>query len=274
VNVVFVLVRKHLVEAKWMLGLSAAAFFALSLLTAWMARGFERLIESGELGPDVRRFGFLRALGGSNQDYSTTALEVCWWNHPVIVMTVLAWAVSRGSASVAGEIERGTIDVTLSRPVSRLAYLGSHVLFALLGLLALAAALVCGSLFGSAIYTLKAPPSLLTLLRPATMVVTLGLAVFGYTLPFSTMDVVRWRPTLASSALTLGGLLGMSLAPQYPDYRTVLDNLSVFQVYAPVTVALKGQPLAFNATVLLTVFAVGVAVSVAIFSQRDLPSNS
>ena len=27
--------------------------------------------------------GSCRVLGGANMDYSTTALEVCWWNHPV-----------------------------------------------------------------------------------------------------------------------------------------------------------------------------------------------
>ena len=36
----------------------------------------------------------MRALGGKNMDYSTLALEICWWNHPVIVLTVLGWAIS------------------------------------------------------------------------------------------------------------------------------------------------------------------------------------
>src|SRR3954464_7208596 len=110
-NVMMVLLRKHLIESRWVLGLSLAAFFGLSWLTAWMAMRFERLIDLGELGPVSRRYGFLRVLGGPAMDYSTTALEVCWWNHPVIVLTVLAWAVGRGAGAVAGEIERGTIDI-------------------------------------------------------------------------------------------------------------------------------------------------------------------
>src|SRR5205823_6607009 len=116
-NLLIALLRKHLIESRWIIGVSTAAFFGLSVLTTWMAMRFERLIDLGELGADVRRFGFLRALGGPAMDYSTTALVVCWWNHPVIVLTVLAWVIGRGSTSVAGEIERGTIDVTLSRPV-------------------------------------------------------------------------------------------------------------------------------------------------------------
>lgn len=273
-NVLPTLIRKHLIESRWMLGVSSAAFFALAVLTTWMANRFERLMDTGELTPGDRRFGFLRGLGGPAQDYSTTGLEVCWWNHPVILLTVLAWAISRASAAVAGEIERGTVDVTLSRPVSRPAYLSSQVVFAVLGLVALAAALVAGTLAGGLYFPLKAPPSFATLLRPAAMVVTLGMAVFGYTLPFSALDVVRWRPTLAGATITLGGLIALSVANQFPDYEKLLQKLTVFQAYAPVTVALKGEPLAYNATVLLLVFGVGVTVAFPLFQQRDIPSNS
>src|SRR5262249_12877419 len=135
------------------------------------------------------------------------------------------------------------------------------------------AALVVGNRVGAQFYPLKAPPSVVTLLRPATMVVTLGMAVYGYTLPFSTLDVVRWRPGVIAAAVTLGGLIAMSVAPQFEGYDW-LQKLSVFDAYAPVTVALKGDPLAYNASVLCAVFAIGVAVALGIFGRRDLPTNS
>ena len=272
-SVLLTLIRKHISESRWMLGLSSLAFFALSIVTVWMASRFERLFESGEFASDPRRFGFLRGLGGANMDYSTTALEICWWNHPVIVLTVLSWAISRGSGAVAGEIERGTIDVTLSRPISRSTYLTSQILFAILGLLIMVAALVVGNLVGTPFFKLKSPPALLTLLKPSAIIVAMGMAVFGYTIPFSTSDVVKWRPTLFSSAATLIGLIGMSVAPQFEGYQW-LEKFSVFQAYAPVTVAIKGEPLHFNSTVLLVVFSVGIAFSYWNFGRRDLPSNS
>ncbi len=274
--VLLTLLRKHLVESRWVLGISSAAFFGIAYWTTYLAQKFEKLIAEGEIGPGIKRYGFLRGLGGEAMDYSTTALEVCWWNHPVVVLTVLAWAVGRGSAAVAGEIERGTIDLTLSRPIARWAYLASQVLFAVLGLLIMVALLVAGLMVGNLIYTLKTPPTLLTLLKPATMVVTLGMAVFGYTLPFSSLDVVRWRATVTGAALTLAGLVALSFAPWFEDtwYHDWLQRLSVFQAYAPVTVALKGDPLAYNATALLMVFLTGVAVSFWLFLKRDIPSNS
>jgi ABC-2 type transport system permease protein len=260
-------------ESRWVLRISALSFFALSILTVWIAWRLERLIDRGEVGPAVRRYGFLRALGGRNMDYSSTALEICWWNHPLLVLTVLGWAISRGAAAFAGEIERGTLDLTLSRPVSRSEYLLAQVAYTVWGLLVLTAALIGGNLVGTEFYGVKSPPSIVTLLRPSAMVVTLGMAVYGYTLPFSTLDVVRWRPGVVAAGATLGGLIAMSLAPQFEGYDW-LEKLSVFDAYAPVTVALKGEPLAFNAMVLLGVFAAGVALALAIFAQRDLPTNS
>ena len=63
------------------------------------------------------------------------------------------------------------------------------------------------------------------------MVVTLGMAVFGYTLPFSSLDVVRWRSTLAGSAITLAGLFSMSLARLFEGYsfHDLMERVSVFQ---------------------------------------------
>ena len=87
-RVFLALIRRHLGESRWVLGLSSAAFFGLSILTIWITMRFEGLIERGELGPNVARRGrVLVALGGPAMDYSTTALEVCWWNHPLIVLS-------------------------------------------------------------------------------------------------------------------------------------------------------------------------------------------
>ncbi len=268
------LVRKHLVETRWALGLSASSFFGLSVLTIWLTLRAERLIASAAIGQMPRRLGIFRALGGSAMDYSTLAMEVAFWNHPLIILTVLGWAISRGSAAVAGEIERGTLDLVLSRPVSRAEYLASHVAVAVLGLVALAAALILGNLVGSLFFAVKAPPGVAALLAPATMVVALGLAAFGYTLPFSAIDIVRWRPGLIASALTLGGLIAMTVAPQFEDYEWLLEKLSIFRAYTPVTVAMKGEPLLYNTTVLVGIFAAGLAVAFLAFSRRDLPANS
>ena len=270
------LFRRQMLESRWSLGLSALALSAAGYMTTWLAKNFEIIIAKGATGNNIRRVGVLRGLGGPAMDYSTTALEILWWNHPLIVLPVLAWAITRASAAVAGEIDRGTIDVTLSRPVSRSTYLASQVAFAVFGLLVMVSAIALGCCVGNQVYTLKTPFPATILLRPAASLLALGLAAFGYTLPFSAFDVVKWRAALAGAVITLASLVALTVEPWYEGYffHDWLERISVFQFYAPVTSALKGDPLGLNLTVLSGVFAAGLLISFYWFARRDLPANS
>ena len=108
------LLRKHWIESRWLLGFACAAFCSFGVLISWLAKSYEKILESGDMQLIGSWGGPFRRLGGANMDGSTTALEIAFWNHPFIVLTVLSWAISRGSMAVAGEIERGTIDVNLA----------------------------------------------------------------------------------------------------------------------------------------------------------------
>jgi ABC-2 type transport system permease protein len=271
----FVLVRKLLRDMRWSLGLPVLAFLALTVLTVWLATRFERTLAEPEPPTSERArrgLGIARGLGGPAQDFSTIGLEVFWWNHPFIVLTVVGWAIARGSAAVAGEIDRGTMDLTLSRPVSRTTYLSAQIAVSVFGLLMLAGALALGTYVAGKFFALKSPPSFLHLCRPATIVFALGLSIFGYTLPLSAVDSVRWRPGLIALGATLLGVIAMSLAPQFEGYDW-LENFTVFKLYAPVTIAIKGEPLAYNATVLASVFLTGVIAAFGAFLWRDLPAT-
>ena len=78
------------------------------------------------------RIQWLRNLGIAEQP-SSISLMIASWNHPFILLLVSMWAIGRGSAAVAAEVERGTLDLILSRPVSRWAYLASQVIVAISG---------------------------------------------------------------------------------------------------------------------------------------------
>jgi len=146
---------------------------------------------------------------------------------------VILWAISRGSLAVAGEVERGTMDLTLSRPISRTSYLVSQVGVAVLGLLLMAAAAVAGNLAGSRFNVVETPPSLASLFRPAMGLVGLGCAIFGYTLLVSSLDMVRWRPNLVGSVLTLAGYVSfvVSVLPPMAEssWKPWLERLSRLQ---------------------------------------------
>ncbi len=264
------LIRRQLRDSRWSLALAALAFFGLSILTAWRISLTQ---QAGGMNP--RGLGFFRVLGGSSWDGSTLASQVAWWNHPIVILTVLGWAITRAASAVSGEIERGTLDLTLSRPVSRWSYLGAQIVSTALILLTLVLALIAGNLVSALVFELENPPGIQAFLWPAMMVLGLGLAVFGYTLPLSAADVIRRRPSIIAMAATLGGLVSMSLASQFEEYEEVLERLSVFFCYAPVTAAIEpGNDTYFNLGVLAGIFAIGSILAFVTFLRRDLPTSA
>ena len=270
-SVVVNLVRKNLLDSRWLLAICGSALFGLCWVFVFVARRIEVAIQAAT---GNRPMGMLRGLGGSSMDFSTAAIEMAFWNHPFVLLIFAIWAISRGSIAVAGEIEKGTMDLVLSRPVGRPSFLMSQVITAVGGLLIMAGAMVAGNLVGSHYNTLIDPASASTLMKPAINLVAFGWAIFGYTFLFSTLDFARWRPNLIASALTLAGFIALVLA-NIPQLEVKwLEKFSIFKAYDPVEAVTKGENLAFNATLLGLIGLVGVALGFVAFSRRDLPAGS
>jgi ABC-2 type transport system permease protein len=271
------LIRKQIVESRSMLVLSAAALFGLGWLFVYVTSLNEseilRLLESGETRGRIQ---WLRNLGVAEQP-SSVAIMVAFWNHPFILLLVSMWAISRGSVAVAAEVERGTMDLILSRPVARWAYLLSQVFVALAGLAILAGALLAGASIAVRYNVLREPPSTWTLVRPALNLVALAVAVYGYTLLASALDHVRWRPTSIGSALTLGGFIAyvISLIPVLKDmtWKPWLERISIFKAYNPVELVTVGESFAFHVALLSGIGAGAIMLAFAAFAVRDLPTN-
>jgi ABC-2 type transport system permease protein len=273
------LVRKQVTESCWTLGISASALFGLSWLFVFVAARIERELSNPLAGDGPGRpMRALRTLGGANMDFSSAAIEMALWNHPLIVLTLGVWAIGRGSAAVAAEVERGTMDLILSRPVSRPSYLASQVLVALAGIVVLAVAMVAGNQAGTRYNPIESPPTAALLLKPAANVAALALAIYGYTLFFSALDIVRWRPNLLGSVLTLAMFITYVVAnlPSMDEVEILqrVDKYSIFNAYNPVELVTKGQTLAGNAGYLAGIGAAGIALAFLAFSFRDLPTNS
>src|SRR5690242_342474 len=215
------LFRKQLTESRWMLGLSALALFWFSWFSVYVTAFGQARMAQAMGKPDFRRgqMEMLRSMGG--QEITAGVLEMQFWVHPFFVLPVVLWAIGRGSVAVAGEVERGTMDVLLSRPVSRTKYLGAQVVFAALGLLVLGASPILGNLAGSRFNVVDGSPGVHALLRPAVCLVALGLSIYGYTLFLSSIDLVRWRPNLFGSVVTLAGYVAfvVAIVPAMKDSR-------------------------------------------------------
>jgi ABC-2 type transport system permease protein len=273
-RVVLALVRKNLLDSRWLLAMNSLALFGLCWVFVYAAHRIEKeIVKNIQAATGGRELRTLRALGGSSMDFSTAAIEMAFWNHPFVLLIFSVWAIARGSAAVAGEIEKGTMDLVLSRPVARTSFLASQVVTAVAGFLLMAGAMIAGNLVGSHYNTLISPASAFTLSKPALNLVAFGWAIFGYTLFLSSFDFVRWRPNLIASVITLAGFIALVLAaiPQL-DLKW-LEKFSIFKAYDPVEVVTKGESLAFNAGLLGGIGAIGVVIGFLVFARRDLPTS-
>jgi ABC-2 type transport system permease protein len=271
------LLRKHVHESRWMLSLSAAALFGLGWLFGWVTSLRESRIRE-QLSSESREMGiqFLRNMGIAEQP-SSISLMMASWSHPFILLLVSMWAINRGSAAVAAEIERGTLDLMLSRPVSRSAYLATQVVVAILGLVILAMGLMLGAAVAVRYNAFTDRPDPWKLLRPALNLACLGLPIYGYTLLASALDHVRWRATAIGAFLTLAGFIAfvVSLIPVLQDmsWRPWLERISIFKAYNPVELVTKGESFEFNVAILTGVGACCITAAFVAFAFRDLPAN-
>jgi ABC-2 type transport system permease protein len=273
----FALLRKQVHESRWALGLSTLALFALGWLLVYFSSLGEAEIREA-LGSDAPRWRFqmLRNLGITD-DPSSISLMIAAWNHPFIFLLVSMWGIGRGSAAVAAEVERGTLDLILSRPVARSSYLASQVIVAAVGLAVLASGLLLGAVIAVRFNAFQEPPDPWKLVRPAINLACLGLPIYGYTLLASALDYVRWRPTSIGSSLTVAGFLAFFISKtevvQNMSWRPYLESTSIFSAYNPIELVTKGDSFAFNVAILCGIGASCIVLAFLAFAVRDLPAN-
>jgi ABC-2 type transport system permease protein len=274
---VLALLRKHVHDTRGTLILSAAALFALGWLFVFVTSLNEtEILKALSSESEDNRFRWLRNMGLEEQPPSV-AIMMSFWSHPFIILIIGIWAISRGSIAVGAEVERGTLDLILSRPVARTSYLLTHVLTAIFGLFFLAMALAVGAGIGAHYNYLRVPIAFGTLVKPALNLAALGLPIYGYTLLVSALDHVRWRPTMIGSVLTLAGFIAwvVSVIPVLQKYtwRVYLERVSIFKLYNPVDDVSTGEKLAFNLALLAAIGAACILLAFLGFVRRDLPAN-
>jgi ABC-2 type transport system permease protein len=230
--------------------------------------------------------------------------------HPVVITLCSIWAVGRAAGAVAGELDRGTMELLLSQPVPRnrlilahlvvdaavipllclSSYLGTHAGLWLVGPFEIDYTLVRTTLAQtippSALDTLGIPskPEYLTVdpsgLGPA--LANLGCLMFalsGLTLAISAAGRSRWK------VVGLGVLMGVlmfaaNVLGQLWDAAAWARPFTAYYYYQPQKIMLRGDwlvspfglgPVPVPA-VLLAAGAVGYAAALRTFTRRDLPA--
>jgi ABC-2 type transport system permease protein len=224
--------------------------------------------------------------------------------HPLMQTVFCIWAVGRAAGALAGELDRGTMELLLAQPIPRRSVVLAHLCVDALTIPVLCLALWAGTWLGTTlVWPIEVPTNQPLPFRvevdPATLEVhpavfgpalwnvgALLFAVSGYTMWLSACGRLRWRVLGTAVIITLVQFL-VNVIGQLWDAMAWLRPFTVFFYYQPQQIALSGRwsvdlgtvwnggaPLvAVNVlAVLFGVGAVGYVLALWTFCRRDLPA--
>jgi ABC-2 type transport system permease protein len=243
-------------------------------------------------GPDVEQFIFQgpgrimqTLMGGAEISiFRPTDMLSIGYVHPLVQTILCIWAVGRASGAIAGELDRGTMELLLAQPLPRWRILLAHFVVDVLVIPVLCLSLWAGNWLGAwlvGVLDLGAAPDSPRLavdprlFAPAlASVAALVFAVSGYTMWLSACGRFRARVLGVAVLATLVQFL-INAVGQLWDAIAFLRPYTVFYYYQPQRAILgRGSAAEDLASlgVLAAVGAVGYGLALWTFCRRDLPA--
>lgn len=231
------------------------------IIYARFGKQFEAMLESGLFPEQFARFG-------SGDIFSLTGSVALGLIHPIALILTSVFAVGFSASAIAGERQRGTLEVLLARPVAR-RELYFTLLTASFVFLAIAiGSLLIGSIIGATIAGVvrQLPLAYMPLLWLNALLLFGAFAAIGLA---ASASFDRFAPALG---WTLGIVVVMYvfevLGSLWPD-AAFAGKYSLFH-YVRAKATLAGSPAPIDFAVLSAVIAIAVAWAVVVFPRRDL----
>ena len=229
--------------------------------------------------------------------------------HPVVLTLTGLWVLGRAAGAVAGELDRGTMELLLSQPVPRGRLILAHLLVDLAAIPCVCLSVVIGTQLGLWLVgpfavdysmmtklTAESPLKFRPPPGPAVLEVNADRQIFGsinhaaLLFAFSGLAILvssfgrnRWRSTGWAVVIYIS-MFVMNLVGQIWEAIGAARPLSLFFYYQPQKIWLAGDwwvrlsdawpggPAVPVVPVLLTVGFVGYAGAYRVFTNRDLPA--
>ena len=225
--------------------------------------------------------------------------------HPVMQFVFAIWAVGRASGAIAGEIDRGTMELLLAQPLARTRLVLAHLLVDVVTIPCLCLALFVGTYVGiwwiDPIQVRKPDASLKVpfkipdnndpqvrkqleiypwrFLHAQPVVAGLIFAITGLTMFLSSMGRYRWR-VMGLAVVIVLLMFMVNVLGQMWEPASALRPLTLFYYFQPQQViplqpdwfvSFYGRPIPMLA-VLYGTGIVGYGLAFAILARRDLPA--
>jgi ABC-2 type transport system permease protein len=202
--------------------------------------------------------------------------------HPLAQTILCVWAVGRAAGAIAGEIDRGTMELLLAQPVARPRVMLAHLLVDGVTIPVLCLSLWAGTWLGTWLVGFLDNPDPAMRVDPLTFapsllnVAVLLFAVSGYTIWVSAAGRFRGRVLGLAVLVTLLQFL-VNVIGQLWDVMEPLRPFTVFYYYQPQQIILKpdwpsNPEVWLRFGVLAAVGAAGYLGALWTFVRRDLPA--
>ncbi len=197
--------KKSFVEARWLLAGSLVFMFAVHWLRVWISSFFST--RDLEYMLSLLPAPIEQLLPVSYVQMATTAGQIAAeYDDPVVLLMMTVWAISRGSDTVSGELNRGTMEMVLAQPVTRVSVLATQAVVTLVGAALIACAAWLGTCAGLATVSLEVTVAPRVFVPPALNLFALGVFLAGLTTMISAGTNQRAR-TIG----VVGGIYAVSM---------------------------------------------------------------
>jgi ABC-2 type transport system permease protein len=125
------LLKKSMLEGRLLFLACAVGLYAFCWVRCWVVGQFEmaRFQSVLEQFREFERFSPVPF----EQLFTYTGRVALTYDEPIVILCIAVWAISRGSDVVSGELSRGTMEMLLAQPVSRLQVLVSQAALTVAG---------------------------------------------------------------------------------------------------------------------------------------------
>jgi ABC-2 type transport system permease protein len=197
------------------------------------------------------------------------------YTHLVTILVCVGWAAGRGSASISGEIGRGTMDLLLSLPVWRVSVMVVPAIVATLGAAVLAASVWAGMGLGLLCVKFKSPPAMHEFLPGAINLFAMTFCFTGITTFVSSWNRDRWRTISIAGGFFVVSMILKLVARMWPGgaWLGYLSFLSLFRPQELILVpAADGWAGLQPGGILILLGLLSYAAAGAVLWRRDIPA--
>ena len=239
--------------------------FLLPVIYARFGSQFKALMESGIMPEQFSRFG-----GGDV--FSLSGAIALGFIHPIAIILTSVFAVGFSASAVAGERQRGTLEVALARPISRrvlyLSLLAASFGFIAISIAALLAGSVSGATFAGVVEEL--------VFRNLPLLWLNSVLLFGAFAAIGLAASVSFDRLTPALGLTLGIVIAMYVLEVLGSLWPAAEGLQPYSLfhYLKAKAILTGFAAPSDVALLSSVILIAMMWALVVFPRRDLAAPS